>query len=41
MEKFRKDLREHPTKIIKYEKRKTEMIALTIEENKAYHEQKV
>ena len=39
MEKFCKDLREHETVIINYEKR--EMILLTDKENKFYEKQKV
>ena len=39
IEKFRKDLREHATRIINYIKK--EMIPLTDEENKFYKEQKV
>ena len=39
MEKFCKDLREHATKIINYEKK--EMMLLTDEENKSYEKQKV
>ena len=39
MEKFCKDLREHSTKIINYEKKK--IIILTPEENKGYDDQKV
>ena len=39
MKSFWKDLKEHATKIISYEKE--EMISLTIEENNSYHEQKV
>ena len=40
MEKFCKDLREHATKIINYEKKK-EMMRLIHEENKSYEKQKV
>ena len=40
MKKFCKDLRKHATKIINCEKKK-EIIALTDEENKSFHEQKV
>ena len=39
MERFCKDLREHPTSIINYEKK--EMILLTDEENKSYKKKKV
>ena len=39
MERFFKDLREHPTRIINYEKK--EMILLTDEENKSYKKKKV
>ena len=39
MERFCKDLKEHATKIINYEKK--EMIPLTDEENKSYKKQKV
>ena len=39
MEMFCKDLREHATEIINYEKK--EMIPLTDEENKSYEKQKV
>ena len=39
MERFCKDLREHATRIINYEKK--EMILLTNEENKSYEKQKV
>ena len=39
MKKFCKDLREHSTKIINYEKKK--MISLTTEENIHYNKQKV
>ena len=39
MERFCKDLREHATRIINYEKK--EMIPLTDEENKSYKKQKV
>ena len=39
MEMFSKDLKEHVTKIIKYEKRK--MIPLTYEENQFYEKEKV
>ena len=39
MEKFRKDLREHATKIIKYEKK--DMIPLTKKEEKHHNKQKV
>ena len=39
MKKFCKDLREHSTRIINYEKKK--MIALTTEENIHYNKQKV
>ena len=38
MKNFCKDLREHVTKIINYEKK--EMIPLTDKENKSYHKQK-
>ena len=38
MEKFRKNLKEHATKIIDYEKK--EMTPLTNEENKSYEKQK-
>ena len=37
MKKFCKDLRQHATKVINYGKKK-EMMSLTIEENKSYHE---
>ena len=39
MKKFCKDLREHSTKIISYEKKK--MISLTTEEKMHYNKQKV
>ena len=39
MKKFCKDLREHATKIIKYEKKK--MISLTIKEEIDYNKQKI
>ena len=39
MERFCKDLKEHATKIIDYEKK--EMIPLTDEENKSYRKQNV
>ena len=39
MERFCKDLREHATRIINYEKK--EMILLTDEENKSYKKQKI
>ena len=39
MERFCKDLKEHATKIINYEKK--EMIPLTDKENKSYEKQKV
>ena len=39
LEKFCKNLKEHATKIINYEK--TEMTPLTDEENKSYEKQKV
>ena len=39
MEKFCKDLKEHKTKIINYEKKG--MIQLTDEKNKSYHNQEV
>ena len=39
MENFCKDLKEHATKIINYEKRK--LIQLTDEENKSYKKEKV
>ena len=39
MKKICKDLREHATKIINYEKK--EMIPLTDEENKSYEKQKI
>ena len=40
MERFCKNLKEHATKIINYEKKK-EMIPLTDEENKSYEKHKV
>ena len=39
MERFCKDLKEHATKIINYDKK--EMIPLTDEENKSYKKQEV
>ena len=39
MERLCKDLKDHATKIINYEKK--EMIPLTDEENKSYKKQKV
>ena len=39
MERFCKDLKEHATKLIKYEKK--EMILLTCKESKSYKKQKV
>ena len=39
MKKFCKDLKKHATKIINYEKK--EMIPLTIEKSKSYHDQKL
>ena len=39
MERFCKDLKEHATEIINYEKK--EMIPLTDKENKSYEKQKV
>ena len=39
MERFSKDLKEHATKIINYEKRNT--IPLTYDRNKSYKKQKV
>ena len=39
MKSFCKDLKEHVTKIIDYEKK--EMIPLTIEESQSYHEQNI
>ena len=41
MKRFCKDLKEHTTNIINYEKKKEEMIPLTYEENKSYEKQKV
>ena len=41
MERFCKDLKEHATKIIDYEKKKKEIIPLTYEENKFYKKQRV
>ena len=41
MKRFCKDLKEHATNIINYEKKKKEMIPLTYEENKSYEKQKV
>ena len=38
MKNFYKDLKEHATKIINYEKK--EMVPLTYKENKSYHKQK-
>ena len=39
MKNFCKDLKEHATKTVNYEKK--EMIPLTIEENKLYHEHNI
>ena len=39
MKMFCKDIKEHPTEIINYEKK--EMTPLTYEENKSYKKQKV